>query len=216
MYIQGRKWFIFLIPHSTIVSFLNQYPKWKFQYRPLLFLVLCIYHGTYIIDGNSELGKHVRGNTCYLICSRHSIRLRAVTNRFLSMRADHVLSYHFMCLQKYMYSCIYKSTMRRKQFIVCVGNYSDWCGKKNKVPPENKRLEDGNKKQFCREYIYMYVFVCHLLAIIVLGWGGQNRRKWTQNRVKSYRVCTIKLLFKIDIAVWYCLCNDKKLKFNSE
>ena len=89
MYIQGRKWFIFLIPHSTIVSFLNQYPKWKFQYWPLLFLVLCIYHGTYIIDGNSELGKHVRGNTCYLICSRHSIRLRAVTNRFLSMRADH-------------------------------------------------------------------------------------------------------------------------------
>ena len=34
-----------------------------------------------IFDGNSEIGAHVRSILCYLICSRHLIRSRAVTNR---------------------------------------------------------------------------------------------------------------------------------------
>ena len=35
-----------------------------------------------ILDGNLEVGAHVMGILCYLICSRHLIRSRAVTNRF--------------------------------------------------------------------------------------------------------------------------------------
>ena len=32
------------------------------------------------LDGNSEIGAHVRSNVCYLICLRHVIRSKAVTN----------------------------------------------------------------------------------------------------------------------------------------
>ena len=34
-----------------------------------------------ICDGNSEIGAHVESNLCYLICLRHLIRSKAVTNR---------------------------------------------------------------------------------------------------------------------------------------
>ena len=34
-----------------------------------------------LLDGDSEKGEHVRSNLCYLICLRHLIGLRAVTNR---------------------------------------------------------------------------------------------------------------------------------------
>ena len=34
-----------------------------------------------ILDGNSEIGSHVRSNLCYLICLRHLIISGAVTNR---------------------------------------------------------------------------------------------------------------------------------------
>ena len=34
-----------------------------------------------ILDGNSELGARVRSNLCYLICFRHLLGSRAVTNR---------------------------------------------------------------------------------------------------------------------------------------
>ena len=55
-----------------------------------------------VSDGNSEIGVHVRRNICYLICLRHLIRPRAVTNRiyilrkdlFHFMRVQHVLSYN--------------------------------------------------------------------------------------------------------------------------
>ena len=40
------------------------------------------------LDGNSELGAHARSNPCYLICLRHLIRLRAVTNRIIVLRKD--------------------------------------------------------------------------------------------------------------------------------
>ena len=33
-----------------------------------------------MLDGSSEIGKHRRSNLCYLICLRHLIRSRAVTN----------------------------------------------------------------------------------------------------------------------------------------
>ena len=34
-----------------------------------------------LLDGNSEICAHVRGNLCYLICFRHLIRAKSVTNR---------------------------------------------------------------------------------------------------------------------------------------
>ena len=34
-----------------------------------------------ILDGNPEISVHMRSNLCYLICLRHLIRSRAVTNR---------------------------------------------------------------------------------------------------------------------------------------
>ena len=34
-----------------------------------------------ILDGSSELGVHVRSNLCWLICLKHLIRSRAVTDR---------------------------------------------------------------------------------------------------------------------------------------
>jgi len=36
-----------------------------------------------ILDGNSEMGAHVRSNLLYVICIIHLIRARAVTNRIL-------------------------------------------------------------------------------------------------------------------------------------
>ena len=54
-----------------------------------------------MLGGNSEIGAHVRTNICYLICQRHLIRSRAVTNRifFSSKRPiflQRVLSYLLM------------------------------------------------------------------------------------------------------------------------
>ena len=43
-------------------------------------------HGTYIIDGNKEIGMNIRSNLCYLICLRHLIRSRAVTNRIFFLQ----------------------------------------------------------------------------------------------------------------------------------
>ena len=34
-----------------------------------------------ILDGNSEIGAHVKSNLCYLICLRRFIRSRAVKDR---------------------------------------------------------------------------------------------------------------------------------------
>ena len=38
-----------------------------------------------ILDGNPEIGVHVRSNLCYFICLRHLLRSRAVTNRIISL-----------------------------------------------------------------------------------------------------------------------------------
>ena len=38
----------------------------------------------HILDGNSEIVAHVKSNLCSLICLRHLIRSRAVTNRIFS------------------------------------------------------------------------------------------------------------------------------------
>ena len=39
------------------------------------------------LDGDSEIGAQVRINLCYLICLRHLIRSRAVTNRIFSTKS---------------------------------------------------------------------------------------------------------------------------------
>ena len=58
-----------------------------------------------ILNFNSVIGAHVRSTICYLICLRHLIRSRTVTNRQdncfrqdLSsfMHAHHALSYHLI------------------------------------------------------------------------------------------------------------------------
>ena len=40
------------------------------------------------LDGNSEIGAHVRSNLCYTICLRHLIIWRAFTNRIFFLRKD--------------------------------------------------------------------------------------------------------------------------------
>ena len=57
-----------------------------------------------ILDGDLEIGAHVRSNLNHLICLRHLIRSREVTYRiFLHrkevvsfLRAQHVLSYRIL------------------------------------------------------------------------------------------------------------------------
>ena len=41
-----------------------------------------------ISDGSSEPGMHVRSNLCYLICLRHLIKLRTITNRIFSEKTN--------------------------------------------------------------------------------------------------------------------------------
>ena len=45
-------------------------------------------YGTYITDGNLELGAHVRSNLRYLICSRHLNWSRAFTNRIFLLEKN--------------------------------------------------------------------------------------------------------------------------------
>ena len=57
-----------------------------------------------ILDGNSEIGTHIRSNIWYLICLRLLITSRSVINRifflrkslFFFMRAQHIMSYHLI------------------------------------------------------------------------------------------------------------------------
>ena len=52
---------------------------------------------SYKIDGNLELGVHVRINLYYLICLRHLIRHLIRTEKLFSyMRVQHDLSYHLI------------------------------------------------------------------------------------------------------------------------
>ena len=63
-----------------------------------------IWYMVLILDGNSVIDAHVRSNRFYLICLRHFISSRTVTNRFFFlrkdllsfMRAQHVLTYHLI------------------------------------------------------------------------------------------------------------------------
>ena len=59
----------------------------------------CVQCMVLMLDGNSEIGAHVKKNLCYLICLRHLNRI--VTNRIFILRKDifsfqHVLSYHLI------------------------------------------------------------------------------------------------------------------------
>ena len=57
-----------------------------------------------VLDGNTEIGTHVKRNLEYLICLRHLIRSKVVTNRllflrvyiFFFMRAQIDLCYHLV------------------------------------------------------------------------------------------------------------------------
>ena len=62
-----------------------------------------------ILYGNSEICAHVRSNLFYLICISHFLSSRAVTNRivlpqkkfvFSFIRAQHVLSYHLISIDR--------------------------------------------------------------------------------------------------------------------
>jgi len=61
---------------------------------------LDVYNMVLILDGNSEMGAHVRSNLCYLISFRHLIRLREYVfirkGFFLFIRAQYVLSSHLI------------------------------------------------------------------------------------------------------------------------
>ena len=60
----------------------------------ILFLECCLLQCTMVLrlDGNSELDAHVRSKFWYLICLRHSIRTKAVTNRiFFSLQKRHII-----------------------------------------------------------------------------------------------------------------------------
>ena len=64
----------------------------------------------HILDGNSEIGAHVRSNLCYLICLRRLIRSRAVTNRLFLLRKDLLFfmrSQHNLSDPVYKYHDIY-------------------------------------------------------------------------------------------------------------
>ena len=45
-----------------------------------------------ILDGNSEIGAHVRSNHCYLIYLRKLIRSKTFTNRFVFSKKTHFYS----------------------------------------------------------------------------------------------------------------------------
>ena len=56
-----------------------------------------------VLDGNSEIGAHVRSNLCYLICLRNlldkeksQIRFFVGKDLFSFMHAQHVMSYHLI------------------------------------------------------------------------------------------------------------------------
>ena len=84
-----------------------------------------------ILDGNSDICVHVRINLGYLICARHFIRSRTVTNRiFLNRKvlssfvhAQYVLSYHIY----YKYPGIHVSMYCNPRSIRLPNIYDDIC-----------------------------------------------------------------------------------------
>ena len=48
-----------------------------------------------ILDGYLEKGAYVKSNLCYLICLRHSVRTRAVTNWIFFTRKAKCVNYKF-------------------------------------------------------------------------------------------------------------------------
>ena len=59
-----------------------------------------------LLDGNSEIGEHVRSILCYLNCIRHLIRSRAVKNRVFFLKN----TYFPLCVRNmYRVTIYYKS-----------------------------------------------------------------------------------------------------------
>ena len=56
---------------------------WYFCISALLLLMISRIM-VLILDGNSKIGAHIRNTICYLICCRHLIRSRAITNLIFS------------------------------------------------------------------------------------------------------------------------------------
>ena len=57
------------------------------------------------LDGISEIDAHVSSNLCYLICLKHLIGPRAVTNRIFSSKAyfsleKHIFTFHSFSVAK--------------------------------------------------------------------------------------------------------------------
>ena len=73
-----------------------------------------------ILDGTTEIGAHKTGNLCHMICLRHLIRWRVVTNRIFC--SDFFLHTCATCSE--LSSNI--STMVRVQFFYCL-TVSDIC-----------------------------------------------------------------------------------------
>ena len=99
-----------------------------------------------ILDGNSEIGAHVRSELYYLICLGHLIRSRAVTNLlrtylFSLMRAPNVLSYH----------------------LILVPWWQDWSGKSNLSTKYPSYLEPSIHTQR-KEYTHILYNIMLILS----------------------------------------------------
>ena len=83
---------------------------------PISCLCYCLEKSWYFyLDGNSEIGAHVRSNLCYLTCFRHLISSRAVTNRFFSPKRP-----------LYLYACAKRSELPSN--ISTIGKVGLFCG----------------------------------------------------------------------------------------
>ena len=67
--------------------------------------IVTIISVVFILDGNLEIGAHVRSNLCYLTCLRHLIRSKAVTNRKKFIQKDLLSSISTITHEYY---CFYK------------------------------------------------------------------------------------------------------------
>ena len=75
----------FFFLYLIIASFLSTKRGYNKFFRRIidksLIITTRVWGMVLILDGNPELGAQVRSNLVYLICLRHSIRSRAVTNQ---------------------------------------------------------------------------------------------------------------------------------------
>ena len=143
-----------------------------------------------VIDGNTETGAHVRRSICNLICLRHLIRSKAVTNRiffskelFLAAKCspqNHSVSLPlaFSCLYTFSLSAIYSKNLQATHTgkLLTLSNLLQPPMKKNNLKiqfhplsedPVQKYFFCCNKKIFLQtpvERIFIYNFQTPLLT----------------------------------------------------